>query len=491
MMATSSAAYPDRRYAALLWGTGSVLLGLTVAFLLARGDIRSITLLLLGLLGLLCLAPRRGVFILLAFLPFMYFLRRQVLHFNEFSKTDPILLFPPLVTIAMFLGFIIFYSERFYRYLRRSLLMRMLLALQVLYCVQMFNPLQGSILVGIAGALYFVIPMLWVFMGLLLDERDLRKIFAMIILIGTVTAAYGIYQHYFGFSDVERYELESKGFLKSFGEKVRAMSTFAGLGDFSVYLSLSGFLAFAHYWRTRKNALYLAVLGIIGFALLWVAIRTSIFILLFSILVYLIVYARDLRLIVVRGLMALLVVGSLYGYLYTYTPQEVFGAHRSSNPFIVHTVAGLAHPTEESTFHKRLLTWGYIVRTGLTEYPFGRGLGSTTTAAMKFAETGRFEADSYFFEIIYGSGPLAAVLFVVIFYLLFRDSLSLVIRADENFTYRVVVGLVAAYFLGSLFGIEIRDPVNGPLAWLTIGWMVKESVDRSEEAAGASTPAAA
>src|SRR5882762_8052407 len=53
-------------------------LGLTIAILLSEGEIRYIVLLLLTILGLVCLSPKRGIFIVLAFLPFMYFLRRQV-----------------------------------------------------------------------------------------------------------------------------------------------------------------------------------------------------------------------------------------------------------------------------------------------------------------------------------------------------------------------------------------------------------------------------
>jgi hypothetical protein len=462
---------------------GIVLIGVAVASLLVRGNVRAVTLVLLTILGILCLNPRRGIYVLLVFLPFMYFLRRQVLHFQEFAQRDPILLFPPLVTIAIFLGLVVFYNKRLYGYFRRSVLLKAVLGLLVLFTLQVFNPLQGSILVGAAGAIYFIIPMLWIFMGLLLDETDIRRILALLMIIGTVTALYGIYQNVFGFSDVERYELESKGFYKLLGTKARAVSTFAGLGDFSVYLSIAGFLAFAHYWRNKVNVLYLGILGIIALAMLAVANRTSMLVLLFAILTFLTLYARRLGQILLRGLALVVIVGSLYGYLYTFTPGEIFQRHRSSNPFVVHTVAGITQPTQESTFKKRVWTWAYVVGPGLLQQPFGRGLGSTTTAAAKFTGGDRFEVDSYFFEIIYGSGPLAAVLFAAVVCCFFRDALRLTLRDPTNFSYKVVIGMVAAYVLGSVFGVDVRDSVNGPVAWLVIGWVVKEAVDRSEELA--------
>lgn len=472
-----------QRTTTLLWGLGIALIGLVVAFLLVQGNVRAVTLLLLTMLGILCLNPRRGVYILLIFLPFMYFLRRQVLHFQEFAQRDPILLFPPLVTIAIFLGIVVFYNRRLYAYFRRSALLKAVLGLLVLFTLQIFNPLQGNILVGVAGAIYFIIPVLWVSMGLLLDATDMRRIIALLMIIGTVTALYGIYQGVFGFSEVERYELESKGFYKVLGTRERAVSTFAGLGDFSVYLCTAGFLAFAHYWRNKVNLLYLGILGIIALAMLTAASRTSILVLLFSILTFLTLYGRRLSQILTRGFFLVIIVGSLYGYLYTFSPEEIFDRYRSSNPFIVHTVAGVTQPTQESTFKKRLWTWAYVVGPGLQQQPFGRGLGSTTTAATKFSGGERFTVDSYFFEIIYGSGPLAAVLFTAIVYCFFRDGLRLTLRDPSNFTYKVVIAVVAAHVLGSVFGVDVRDSVNGPTAWLVIGWMVKEAVDRSEEPA--------
>lgn len=472
----------DRRIPILFWGVSTLLLGLAIAFFLTQGQIRVIVLLLLGVLGLLCLSPKRGVYIVLLFLPFMYFLRRQVLYFNEFSRTDPILLFPPLVTIAMFLGFIIFYAERFYRHLHDSLLMKLLLALQLIFFLQMFNPLQGNVLVGIAGALYFIIPILWVFMGLLVEERDIRRLFIIMIAIGTLTAAYGIYQHYFGLSDVEKYELEAKHFFNAFGAKARVMSTFAGIGDFSLYISTAGFLAFAHYWRTKTNPLYLVAIGTMVFALFWVAVRTSLFTLAFSIIMFLIVYARDRRVIVIRAVIAFVVIGSIYSYLYTYTPEDIWqSSGRSKDPFVVHTLSGIAHPTKETSFQVRLNNWGYIFKSAFTQYPVGRGLGSTTAAALKFAGGKGTEADSMFFELMYGSGPLASLLFVVIALIFFRDALALATRSKEPFTYRVTFGLLAAHFLGSVFGQDMRDVVNSPFAWLLIGWTVREMVNRQRE----------
>lgn len=462
-----------------------------MASLLAAAQIRALVLLLLSVLGLLCLRPRRGVYIILIFLPFMYYLRRQVLHFNEFASRDPILLFPPVVTIAMLLGAAVFSGPRVLRYVSRSGLLKTVVALLVVFVLQVFNPHQGSIFVGIAGGLYFIVPMLWVFMGLLVEERDIRRIFGLVIVIGTLTGLYGIWQHYFGLSEVELYELTSKGMYKYFGDKARIMSTFAGLGDYSLYIATMAVICFAYYWHTKKQLVYLGLFFLAIFALLWASSRTTILLLAFALISFHIVNARNPRLIVVRGALALLVVSALYAYLYSYTPVDVYEAHGSHNPFIAHTIAGVTHPTEESTFQKRVGIWTYVVTRGVLEHPYGRGLGSSTTAAKKFMGGRHQTVESYLFELVYGSSPVAAILFVVIMVYLMRAAFRLSVGPGDRLVYRITFAILAGYLLGSVFGTAIRDTVNSPLAWLLIGWVVREQVDQTEGGAIASPGVAA
>lgn len=481
VLVPSSRGSVDPRQVALFRGAAMVVLGLAVAFLVTSGQIRVVTLLLLIILGVLCLAPRRGTFIVLAFLPFMYFLRRQILHFDDFASRDPILMFPPVVTVAMILGIFVFYPDRVSHCVSRSALLKAVLALLLLFVAQAFNPLQGSIFVGVAGGLFFVIPPLWAFIGLMLDERDIRRIMTMVVIIGTVATLYGIYQHYFGFSEVERLELESKGFIKAFGEQPRIMSTFAGLSDFSLYMATMGVFCFARYWESRKQIFYLGLLGLNVFALLWSASRTSVLILAFSIITFLILYSKNPRLILARGIMALVVIGGLYGYLYSQSAEDIYAAHGSKNPFIVHTIAGVTHPTEEGSFKKRLMTYSYVMSRGLLDYPFGRGLGSTTTAASRFSGGRILTVDSYFFEIIHGSSLAAGILFIIVVATFLHHAMSLALRFPEVHAYKVCAGLLAGYFLGSIFGVCIRDTIGGPLAWLLIGWTAREYVRRFKD----------
>lgn len=479
----SGAGILDPRTALLFWGAGSILLGVIVSILLVQGEVRMLVLVLLGVLGLVCLAPRRGVYILLTFLPFMYYIRRLVLNFQSFDSRDPILLFPALTTVGMFFGAILFYSPRLFRYIQASALMKTVALLMGVFVLQMANPLQGNILVGVAGAMYFIVPMAWCFFGLLMNREDIWRLCKIVVVIGLVTALYGLYQHFFGLSAVELYEMKAKDFLKTLGgtQNVRIMSTFASLGDFSLYLSVAGFLSFAWFWRSKKQLTLLGITALSLYTMVWMAVRTAFLLFVFSVTIFLIVHGRDRRRILIRGTLAVLAFATIYSILATYDPQSMYDQQFSDNPYVVHTLSGLTHPIREQTFGQRLENWRYIVTSTIFGYPFGRGLGSTTTAAKKFEGGKDFEADSYFFELFYGSGFVAPVLFSLLVLLCLRNLVRLCIERPDEHLYKAVAGLLCGMFLGSLFGGAVRDTIMGPFIWLTIGWSVREEIEHREQ----------
>ena len=470
---------PHTPLSLLFWGLGCIMLGLAVSYLLVQGEFRLLLLVLLSVLGLMSLAPIRGIYILTLFLPFMYFLRRAVLNFQEFSPRDPILVFPAITTLAMSVGVIIFYGPRLLHYFRNSALLKVCTFLAGVMVLQIFNPLQGSLVVGLAGAMFFIVPMLWLLFGLILPREDMIRILKIILVLGCITALYGLYQRYFGLSEVEVYELKSKQFLKTFGSlsDVRVMSTFSGLSDFSRYLTVSTFIAFAYFWRTKNSVLMVLLVALQFFAMLYTAMRTSFLVTFFSMLMLMIVGGRNAKQVVARGMVALLVVCVLYSFTYRYDARNVYTSRMSSNPFVVHTLSGISHPTQESTFQVRLKIWAYVIGSTIWPYPVGRGLGSTTVAAKKFEGGDYYDTDSYFFELFYGSGLAAPILFMILVVMLLKRLTRLCLDWPDQYVYKICFGLVCGVLLSSVFGLTLRDNIIGPTAWLIIGWIIKEEID--------------
>jgi hypothetical protein len=214
--------------------------------------------------------------------------------------------------------------------------------------------------------------------------------------------------------------------------------------------------------------------------MLFMAVRTAFLLLMFGVTIFAIVHGTRRGQILVRGVVSVLLFTSIYAVLGTYRPERMYNQDFSSNPYVVHTLSGITHPTQERSFKARISNWQYIVTSTLTSYPVGRGLGSTTTAAKRFEGGRPFEADSYFFELFYGSGIIAPVLFAIVAILCLKNILGLCLSRPDVPDYKVLAGLMAAAMLGSLFGGAVRDVIVGPLIWLMIGWTVKEVVDQRE-----------
>ncbi|MGH9867802.1 MAG: hypothetical protein ACREAA_06525 [Candidatus Polarisedimenticolia bacterium] len=460
---------------------GMLGLGLAISVLLAQGQVRAVTLILMAVLGLFCLTPRRGVFLLLIFLPFMYFIRRLVLNFQAFEARDPILTFPAVVTLAMFMGVVIFHRQRLLHYFTWSPTLKTCVFLMGVFLLQIVNPVQGSILVGIAGAMFFMVPMAWCFFGLLMTRKDMRRLMTIVLVIGGITALYGLYQHFFGLNSVEVYEAKSKNFYKTFGrDNVRVMSTFASPGDYSQYLMVAGVLAFTSFWRSKKNLVSIAVFLLILFAMVWISVRAAILLLLFALLMSQILNTTTATRVFARGAAALVVVMGIYITLYSYNPEQMYDSQFSRNPYVVHTLSGITHPTQERSFQGRIESWTSVVLDAFTRLPVGpvgHGIGSTTTAAAKF-EGGRvFAADSYYFELFYGSGLAAGLLFSVLIVQISLMVVRLCLARPDIYEYRILGGLIFGLLLGAVFGQAPRDTISGPFMWLVIGFMLRESID--------------
>jgi hypothetical protein len=467
----------DPRSAFLLWGGASIALGITITFLLILGEFRLLVLLMLGFLGLLCLSPRRGVYILTLFLPFMYFLRRSVLVFEEFSSFDPIVLFPMVMSVAIFAGLALFNSRTIMFYLRRSTTLKAAALLMGLYALQIANPLQGNLLLGLIGGLFFLAPMMWIVLGLLMKRDDIIRLFKIVLVIGVITSLYGLYQHFFGFSEVEKYELRAKDFYKLMADSaVRVMSTFSSFTDFARYLTIAGFLAFALYYRTRTWIVGLFLLGLMLYAMFWTASRTSFLVVFFSIATFFLAHARNRRQIVVQGFLLIVLVVSLYAYLFQFDPKRVYSQQFSADAFLVHTVSGMTHPLQEGSFKGRITAWRHVT-VGSLWNPFGHGVGSTTHIAPRFEGGQYFEVESFFFELFYGSGILAPIFFMAIALLTTRVVIRMCLDAPDDNLPKIAFALLCGAFLSSVFGITARDFITGPLMWLVIGWLVRENVD--------------
>ena len=85
----------------------------------------------------------------------------------------------------------------------------------------------------------------------------------------------------------------------------------------------------------------------------------------------------------------------------------------------------------------------------------------------------------------------APPLFIALACVLVASMMRLSTTSKDPFLDRTTSALMAGVLLSSVFGLTLRDNIVGPLAWLLIGWIAREEVDRREAARlGVSLPEA-
>jgi len=156
---------------------------------------------------------------------------------NVTFSGDPVLIIGPAALLVMWLAVSTSREPG-----RLTPLARTVLIFNVVAFVEAFNPTQGSLMTGIGGLLFILVPTAAFWIGRRYAEPDfvLRMIWTIAIL-GLVAAAYGLYQQYVGFPSWDANWISSKGYtaLNVGNNVVRAFSSFSSGQEYAVFLAVS------------------------------------------------------------------------------------------------------------------------------------------------------------------------------------------------------------------------------------------------------------
>ncbi|MEX0741533.1 MAG: hypothetical protein WD079_01965, partial [Phycisphaeraceae bacterium] len=241
---------------------------------------------IVSLITLLALRrPRLAVLAVLTYLPLMGEIRRLLLYLEPWTGMDPLNLVGPavagLLTVQVFAG---------RQQVPLTTNARMVLGLMVLMGLQVFNPLQGSPVVGMAGVMFYLVPLAWFWIGRTFIEqwRLERLLICLVVPLGVFTASMGLYQILFGFLPHQQQWIDESAYSAvwiSYG-KARAFSTFASGQEFAAFLHLAS-ITCAALAMIRRNPTWLLpipllvggifvqgsrgpmVMLIVAFALVW------------------------------------------------------------------------------------------------------------------------------------------------------------------------------------------------------------------------------
>jgi hypothetical protein len=406
---------------------------------------------------------------MLLYLPFMSLIRRLLIPVAGWSGLDPLLLVAPVTVL-------LFFANWLYRhYLQRepirddTFLFKCVRWMLLVDFLQIFNPLQGSILTGIAGVIYWIVPVCFMIISReFVDEKLLKRIFGIVFVIGILVAAYGFKQFLFGFAYFEELWIELSGYTALMVYSVlRPISTFASGAEYGHYLGVAIIIGWVYVLR-GSNALKLPALAGVIFMYINLFIESArgiIVTVTLGMLVITILNARTLwkRLLTAcaaSAVLALLFVG--------------MGKLNTDNDLIYHSVEGLTDPFGENSTavgHIHLMGRGFLL--GFSN-PIGHGLGSTTIAGSKFsgqAFGSEVDLSNKFIATGIAGGLLYFLIIVSVLQQAFRKA-----NSGEP-VYLVILGVLIAEAAQWLTGGHYSVL---PLIWIMIGFLDKNSARRLE-----------
>ena len=431
-----------------------------------------------GLVAMMIFEPLRGI------------IRRGQYLFIDYSAEDPIHVLTPIVTIFALLALL--RSHRL-AILRASPMAVPVSLLALIYFVEVFNPLQGGIVVGLSGAMFSLIPVLWFYFGQYIQHAFLRKVLQLMIVIGLITSLYGIYQLVFGYPAFEQYWISNTEFYTSIalGHVERALSTFCSAEEWGRYVEFGAIAAFGFAIGQKRLAARLGWLTAGTALCVFVAFtgqRAALFGLAFGIIALLMLSARS----VTQGLartMLLFLPFVLLGALVKPPEQEEMWSNDETekvSTVLEHTQRGMLKPAEEASFQERMTNWAYLITDVIPYRPLGTGIGSGSLAELRFSsdaeELPPIDSSILFQGITCGFAGMLLFIWILFrsTWVSLRDAWHKEQDPQRLQTKRIIAALMCALVVNSVFGLTFTLYSIAPLVWLFMGWISVESLKKRE-----------
>jgi hypothetical protein len=447
------------------------LIAVPLPYLLRFDHGHYITALLLTLMLAACsfYSQRGAIAATMVYLAVLGDYRRYAGYFEGYPANDPLLLVAPAVALLL-LAQAVLRGRR----TAATFVSRLVLALMVLMVIEMFNPAQGGLQIGLGGALFYLVPLLWFWVARSFASLELARHFTWVIIgLGIAAMLLGFYQTYFGLLPFEQHWVEQIGYQSLYisDEVVRAIAFFNSSAEYQRYLTVVAVTLFALWVTERSRLIVLLPLFLVGIFLS--AARGPVVMVLLAMVIVWAISARSVVAWLPRLAIATVIGASVLIATLTFLQTSTLGARVA--PLVERQVGGLLDPGNEekstATGHLQMLKGGIFA--GVAN-PAGLGLGVTTEAAHKYG--GRnLSAEIDLANVMISVGLLGGVLYLIIV------TGALVTAVSWWRTERQPYALV---LVGSLFGTLGGWLIGGEysvaaLLWFQIGLMDRLSSNAS------------
>jgi len=392
--------------------------------------------------------------------------RRLVSELAPITRMDPLLIVSPIILALLAAAAIRNGALR-----DRTALANGVLALSLLSLLGAVNPLQGSLVAGIGGLLFVLVPMLAFWIGRsYVDDRVLGTALKLVAVLGIGTAIYGLLQVSNGFPSWDRDWIEEVSFASlNVNGVVRPFASFSSASEYGMFLAVAIATWLAMGRRLYVLPITVGAVGLLVWALVLESSRGAVILLIVSL--GLLVGARvGIPLLWSAGVGLLLLVALVVG-LRHYGPNT-YGSG-TGTALVSHQVEGLSDPlnpeTSTADAHYSLIRNGIV---DAFKNPVGHGLGAVTIAGARFGGLSKgTEADPSNVGVALGLPGLAAYLVVFVVGVTRTYGIARQRRDGLALAALAVIAVTALQWLnGGQYAVAV-------LPWLVLGW-----ADRPEQA---------
>lgn len=428
---------------------------------------------------------------MMLFEPFRGLLRRAQYLIVDYTTQEPIHLLTPIVTM---MAMSVLIRKEGLNTFRATPLAGLVSMLGLLCFLEIFNPLQGGLAVGLSGALFLLVPLAWFYFGQAASERFIRLALRLIVFLGILASLHGLYQMVIGYPTFEQYWIDNTDLYASIaiGHVRRALATFSSAEEWGRYLQIGAIVAFGFGAAAKRLAPRIGwfVCGAASTgAVLLSGQRSAIFGLMLGVVALVLLGARNLRGAMARLAIMVLAVVLVAVLVKAPTEDEVWNKNETEKvgALLSHTQRGTLKPAGEDSLQIRFETWTQLVTEVIPYRPLGAGLGAGSLGEARFAQGEEMPPiDNSILVMAIACGIPGALLFVWILGRATWVSLSMARQGRDDTgngdLKRIAASLMLALALNSFFGLTFSIYSVAPIAWLLIGWISAESLRSRREA---------
>lgn len=324
-------------------------------------------------------------------------------------------------------------------------------------------------MVGVAGAMLYLVPMFWFWIGRVYATPDLIHswLYRIMPVLALVAAAVGLYQVMYGWLpyQLEWYRVAGYSALGPREDLLRSISIFPNLTEYIHYLGITIVSCAAALFKRRWA--YLLLIPVLFLAVFLAGSRGPIVQILFVVSLLFTVQGRSVATWAPRLVFTLLLGGAFL--VWGLNQAELASSQGLGNERVGHVLGRQADLLPESgsggtlAIHTNLMwlgiKWGF-------EQPLGRGIGATTLAAGKYGSGGG-STEKDISDMFLAGGVVGGLLYLVLVLMIATQAVRYW-QHERSLVALAIIGLLA--FTG-LSWLKPGQYVLTPIIWFIIGAM--------------------